>query len=97
MKDFPPVFWYAASAAIALLSIGLTFNLIKSTSLSLEVADSKINLSSRISKTQELTEKLEGTVNKIEASSCPVPGIKQIKEELNETSEHLADIQEQSE
>ena len=80
------------SGSLGAIAIALSFSVIKSSSLSLEVMDTKLNLSNQIAKTQSITQKLEGTVEKLEQSpSCNVP--KEIKQELSETSQQITDLE----
>jgi hypothetical protein len=96
MKDTPIVFWYSVSGSLMAIAIALSFSVIKSSTLSLEVADTKLNLNSQIAKAQEVTQKLEGTVEELERSpQCEVPS--EIKQELSETSQQLDDIKVQTE
>ncbi|MBE9171396.1 hypothetical protein IQ238_29190 [Pleurocapsales cyanobacterium LEGE 06147] len=92
-NNLPPIFWYALSASLLFLASGLSLSVFKSSTLSLQIANTKLNLNNAIARTRELTQKLEGTVEKIEQSCTSPPKLGEIKQELSETNQQLTDIE----
>ena len=59
LGNIPKVFWYSVSFSIVVSTIGLLVIANKSASISIEIADAKINLISAIDKTMEIRNELQ--------------------------------------
>ena len=64
-NNIPAVFWYSASLCLLVATTGLTYTAYLSSSISIEIANTKITLLSAIDGTQKLAREVE---NKYERS-----------------------------
>lgn len=60
-NSIPAVFWYSVSFCILIATCALSYAALKSSSVSIEIADTKISLLSAIKETQEIAGKLKDT------------------------------------
>ena len=65
-NNIPAVFWYSASLCILIATTGLTYIAYLSTSISIEIADTKITLLSVIDEAQALTLDVENKLEQLE-------------------------------
>ena len=64
MKDnIPGVFWYSVSCCLIIATGVLSYVALKSSSVSIEIANTKISLLSAVKETQEIADKLKNTSN----------------------------------
>ncbi|KST67571.1 hypothetical protein BC008_30715 [Mastigocoleus testarum BC008] len=66
ISSIPKVFWYSLSISLLSLTTGLTVSSIFATSVSVEVANSKINLSKNINSVQRINQDLKNKVEELE-------------------------------
>lgn len=66
ISSIPKVFWYSLSISLLSLTTGLTISSIFATSVSVEVANSKINLSKNINSVQRINQELKIKVEELE-------------------------------
>ena len=68
-KNIPATFWYALSFCMVVATLGLLFIAYRSTTVSIEIANAKIELSSAISQTKEIKSDLKVENDRLIASS----------------------------
>ena len=66
ISSIPKVFWYSLSISLLSVTTGLTISSIFATSVSVEVANSKINLSKNINSVQRINQDLKIKVEELE-------------------------------
>ena len=66
-KDVPSAAWFTTSLSLLVLSFGIAISSIRSSNLSFEVANSKLEVTSKYNKLQNLTRELEQALIKLEA------------------------------
>lgn len=66
ISNIPKVFWYSLSISLLSLTTGLTISSIRATEVSVEVANSKINLSKNINSVQRINQNLKIKVEELE-------------------------------
>ena len=66
ISSIPKVFWYSLSISLLSLTTGLTVSSIFATSVSVEFANSKINLSKNINSVQRINQDLKNKVEELE-------------------------------
>jgi len=65
ISNIPKTFWHSVSIAILVATIGLTIIAYRSASVSIEIANTKINLLAAIEKTEKLNETLRSNNSKL--------------------------------
>ena len=66
VSSIPKVFWYSLSISLLSVTTGLTISSIRATEVSVEVANSKINLSKNINSVQRINQDLKMKVGELE-------------------------------
>ena len=67
LKGIPDLAWFTGSLSMLVLSIGIAVSSIKSSNLSFEMANSKLEVTSKYNRLQDLTRELENALIKLEA------------------------------
>ena len=93
------VFWYGASISMVMVSVGMSFSLIRGSELNVEALDTKLQLSGITSKNKEVTRELQ-EVSKELKSKPNLPHyqreeIEQIEQELEQAEQVIEEIEEQ--
>lgn len=69
-NNIPKAFWYALSLCMLAATFGLLFIAYRSTTVSIEIANTKIELSSALSETKEIKSELEQENQRLKAASA---------------------------
>ncbi len=86
ITHIPKLFWNSLSFCMLTATIGILYIAYTSSSVSIEIADAKINLSSAVSTTKEIRSKLEKENERLQKINA------ELSEELRRTSVEVAKI-----
>lgn len=84
-NNIPRTFWYALSLCMMAATFGLLFIAYRSTSVSIEIANTKIELSSALSETKEIKTELQQENERLKAASA------ELRQKVDELEKLLAD------
>ena len=93
IKQIPPIFWLGVSISMCSLSGGITYSLIRGSELQVEAVDTKLILTGKIQKTQQITQELKQVSQELEKANIAPKQINTIKEDLEATEEELQDLE----
>ena len=78
ISNIPKSFWYALSFCMVAATLGILFIAYKSSSVSIEIANAKIKLSSAIEKTKEVRNRLQIENEKLQQTNADLQEILKI-------------------
>jgi hypothetical protein len=92
LESIPVALWYSVSFAVVAISSSLSYSAIKSSEISIDTANAKISLSSKITATQQQLQDVLNQLDKAQSKNAIAPSaskIEQTKEALTDTVEDL--------
>ena len=96
IKQIPPVFWLGVSISMCLISSGITYSLIRGSELQVEAVDTKLILTGKIQKTQQITQDLQQVSQELKKTNPPSARLKEIQvieQELEKAEKEIEEIQ----
>jgi anaerobic ribonucleoside-triphosphate reductase len=75
IEAIPKIFWYAVSFAIIVISVGLIAIAYRSSNVTIEIANTKIKLSSQIEETIKLNEQIMHATEKYKQNKISTPSV----------------------
>ncbi len=92
------VFWYGAAISMVMISIGISFSLIRGSEFNVEALDTKLELSGITSKNKQLTQELKQVSQELKKTNLPSNQLKElevIEQELEKTEQEIAELEEE--
>lgn len=87
--NIPKTFWYALSFCMTVATLGLVYIAYRSTSVSIEIADAKINLSSAYGQVQDIKANLEVENERLIKANAELQGrLNRVKAEIAKLSKN---------
>lgn len=94
LESIPKTLWYALSFAVVSISSSLSFNAVKSSEISIDTANAKISLSSKINATQQQLQDALVQLDKAQTKNAIASETKleQTKEAISDTVQDLNEL-----
>ena len=89
-------FWYSAGISMIIISIGISFSLIRGSEFNVEALDTKLELSGITSKNKELTQELKQVSQELKKTNPPSPQLKEIEvieQELEKAEQEIEELE----
>ena len=96
--SIPNIFWAGAAISMVIISIGISFSLIRGSEFNVEALDTKLELSGITSKNKELTQELKQVSQELKKTNPPSEQLKEIEviaQELEKAAQEIEELEEE--
>ena len=94
----PSIFWAGTAISMVIISIGISFSLIRGSEFNVEALDTKLELSGITSKNKQLTQELKQVSQELKKTNLPSNQLKElevIEQELEKTEQEIEELEEE--